>query len=182
MSEEQVEYVVDNVEGFEEVVDIANIEQWKIDRMLEEVKENNEDLIRYEEIMNNRISEIKLQFEEKKNQITKQNNYKLSTLGEYAKTQKLKKAKTQSKLPLLSGDIIIKHASKSFTKPKKANESKLAELYPEHTTKEEVIKTNWVEIKKNLVMQNNKVYDQETGEDLTDIIEVVEKDEEVIIK
>ncbi|WP_405101753.1 host-nuclease inhibitor Gam family protein [Oceanobacillus sp. FSL H7-0719] len=176
MTEEQV---VDNVE---EKIDVENIEQWKIDSMIQEVKDNNEEIKKLESILKNRISELEHQFNIKKDRLAKQNYFLTTTLGEYAKTQKLKKAKTQSTYSSLTGNVVIKHSAKSITKPAKENEGRLAELYPEYTSKEEVIKVDWKEIKKNLVMQGDSVYDKNTGEVLDDIVEIAEKEEEIIIK
>lgn len=179
MSEEQLEHVVDNIED----IDVAELEDWKVDRYIEEIKENNEDLKRYEDIMNKRIDELREQYNQKKESILKKNHFLLTTLNTYAKQQKaLKSTKTQQKLSLLSGDIVIKKAAKKMKAPTKDKVEKLAEAYPEHKIVEEMVKVDWKELKKKFVIQNGKVYDKETGEEVSDLVTIEDKPEETIIK
>lgn len=175
MSEELTEYQVDE--------NVTELESWKVDKYISQVKENNEQIKQLEEIFNKRVEDLRQQFEQKKEQLTQMNHYLLTTLGQFARTQpNLKSTKTQFKLPLLSGDIIIKKPIQKIEKPKKDNEKKIAAIYPELTKTEEIVKLDWTELKKKLVIQDGRIFDQETGEDLTSLIEITEKEEEIIIK
>jgi len=179
------------MEQYEELeyenIDIANIESWKIDQMIEKVKENNEDLKLYKEQLKERMKEftdkLNHQYEEKKAKIDKENQFLLTSLSQYAKSQpKLKKAKTQSKFSSLSGDIVIKHPVKKIQKPEKEKEEKLMEKYPEFVEEVTVKKFKWAEAKKLFVIQGERVFDKETGEEVTDAVEITETPEEVIVK
>ena len=178
MSKSQEEYVVDNIEE----LDVANIEQWKTDSMIQEVKDNNEEIDKFKSILDERINELQAQFNFKKDTLTKRSYFLLSTLKEYAKTQKLRKAKTQSKYTSLAGDIIIKHGSKNVAKPKKEVIDKIEELYPEYVETVEDKKVNWKDLKKKFIIQEDRIFDQETGEDVTSLLDIEEKEEEVIVK
>lgn len=179
MSEEQVEYAIDNIEE----INVAGLEDWKVDRYIEEIKENNENLKRYEVIMNKRINELKEQYNQKKESILKKNHFLLTTLNTYAKQQKaLKSTKTQQKLSLLSGDIVIKKAAKKMKAPTKDKVEKLVENYPEHKIVEEVVKIDWKELKKKLIIQDGVVIDKETGEDISDLVTIEDLPEETIVK
>lgn len=165
-----------------EEIDAATLEDWKVDSMLETVKENNEQIKKLKEIAEKRIEDIKFQFEQKKEKVERENHYILTTLKEYARTHKnLKEQKTQYKLPLLSGDIIIKKSKVDF-KPKKDQEEVLIEDYPELVKVKEVKSLKLKDIKRRFVLVNHKIIDTETGEDVTDKFEIVEKPEEIIVK
>lgn len=175
MSEEVVEY---------EYEDVAQIESWKIDKMVEEVKNNNAELERYKEIRDRRIEEIKQQYKEKEDKILKRNYFILSTLREYASLQKyaLKSTKTQYKLPLLSGDIIIKKSIPKVVKPESEKIEEIEKLFPEYVEKVEEKRVNWKELKKQLIIDGNRIIDANTGEDVTDLFDIEVNEEEVIVK
>lgn len=175
MSEEMVQY---NIE------DIAKIESWKIDRMIEEIKENNAELERLKEIRDRRIEEINERYRLQEEKILKKNHYILSTLKQYAFMRKdiLKETKTQFKLPMLSGDIIIKKSIPKVAKPSKDKIKEIEKVYPDFIERVEEKKVNWKELKKKLIVNENRVIDSETGEDVTDIFKIEENEEEVIIK
>src|SRR5690606_3005706 len=167
--------------GFE---DVSEIEEWKIDRMIEEIKENNTELERLKEIRDKRIEEINERYRLQEEKILKKNHYILSTLKQYAFMRKdiLKETKTQFKLPMLSGNVIIKKPIPKVAKPSSDQIEKIERLFPEYVEKVEEKKVNWKELKKQLIIDGNRIIDANTGEDVTDIFEIEEGKEEVIVK
>ncbi len=179
MSEEQLKHAVDNIED----VEVNDLEDWMVDRYIEDIKANNEDLKRYEDIMNRRIDELKGQYNRKKDSILKNNHFLLTTLNTYAKRQKsLKETETQQKYTSLSGEVIIKKPVKKMMAPTKEKVEKLVEAYPEYKIVEEVVRVDWKELKKRFDIKNEKAYDKETGEEVSDLVTIEDQPEETIIK
>lgn len=173
----------ETIEELDEQINPANLESWKIDSMIDTVKENRAEISKLKEIADKRIEEIKVIFENKKEKLEKQNSYLLTTLAEYAKLQSnLRKTKTQFKYTSLSGDIIIKRPKKNFVKPKDDKLDEIEKSYPELIETETKKKLKWADFKKNLIEQDGRIFDKETGEDLTNIIETEEKPEEYDVK
>lgn len=166
------------------IEDIAKMESWKIDRMIEEIKENNAELERLKEIRDKRIEEINERYRQQEDKILKKNHFILTTLKQYAFIRKdiLKETKTQFKLPMLSGDVIIKKSIPKVAKPSKDRIKEIERVYPDFIEKVEDKKINWKELKKKLIINENRVIDSETGEDVTDVFKIEENEEEVIIK
>lgn len=166
------------------IKDIAKMESWKIDRMIEEIKENNAELERLKEIRDKRIEEINERYRQQEDKILKKNHFILTTLKQYAFIRKdiLKETKTQFKLPMLSGDVIIKKSIPKVAKPSKDRIKEIERVYPDFIEKVEDKKINWKELKKKLIINENRVIDSETGEDVTDVFKIEENEEEVIIK
>lgn len=173
MSEVKVDYEVGNSE---------EMEAWKVDSAIEQVKDINEEINKLKDILDKRTNDLKLQFENKKESLLKQNQFLLTTLGEFARTQKLKKTKTQSKYTSLAGDVVIKHAKQNPKKPDKNKIDKIEKVYPELIEVEEVKKLNWRELKSRLIIQDGKVFDKETGEDVSGLVDIEVKGEEVLVK
>ncbi|PAV30333.1 hypothetical protein CIL05_07635 [Virgibacillus profundi] len=147
-----------------ENIDFAQLESWKVDKYIELVKENNETIKKYEEILEKRKAELDFHFKTKEEKLLKTNHFLLTTLNTYAKTQKMQKAKTQSKYTSLAGDIVIKQPQDKLVKPTTKDIEAIEKLYPEFVEKVETKKINWKDLKPKFVIQAGTVYDQETGE------------------
>jgi len=180
MSEEQVEYVVDNVE---EKINVKTLETWKVDTYIKIIKDNNEDLKRYKEILEKQVDELNSKFEDKKNKIDKENRYLLVTLGQFAKLQpSLKTTKTKHKYTSLQGNIEIKRQIPKVSKPEKDVYDKIKELYPEFVEEVKENKVDWKELKKKFIIQNGKIFDKETGEQIEEVFSIETNDEEITVK
>ncbi|WP_226035779.1 host-nuclease inhibitor Gam family protein [Aquibacillus saliphilus] len=166
-----------------EDLDATKLEQWKVDALIEDIRENNNDIKKYKDILDKRIAELKLNFENKKTTLEKRNHYLLSTLNTYAKQQKdLKSTKTQWKYSSLSGDILIKKPLPKLQKPVKDTYKDIQKLYPELVEDVTEQNLNWKDLKSKLVVQNGEVYDKESGENLSSYIDIEISDEETIVK
>lgn len=167
----------------EEIKETPLLENWQVDKYIETVKNNNATIKKYEDTLEKRILDLKQQFKQKEESLLKENQYLLTTLAEFAKTQKdLKSTKTQYKWESLSGNIIIK---KSLPKTKKPTIDKIEAIessYPELVEKEEVKKLNWKDLKSKIIIQNGVPYDKETGEDLSEIVDIEVSEEEIQVK
>ena len=119
------------------------------DKMVEKVKDLQEEKERLSEIYKERIEEIKYNFENKINKIDKQINWHVFNLGNYAKqSDNLKETKTQRKLPMVSGDIIIKKSMPKMIEPD-LDEEIIKEKFADY--KKEKVELNWKDFKKNLI-------------------------------
>ena len=159
------------------------LEQWQVDKYIEIIKQNNQELEKYKNILDKRIEELKQQYKEKEDKINRENYFLLTTLREYAMSQEdLKSTKTQYKWQSLSGDIIIKKSLPKTVKPTKDKFDKIEKSYPDLIETEEVKKLNWKDLKSKIVVQNGVPYDKETGEDLSEFVGVEMSEESVQIK
>lgn len=165
------------------IEDPATLEQWQVDKYIGIIKENNEAIKKYKDILKHRIQDLEFQYKQKEEKLLKENHYLLTTLGEFAKQQKdLKSTKTQYKYESLTGNIIIK---KVLPQPKKPVVEKIGDvekLYPELVESEIVKKLNWRDLKSKIIIQKGVPYDKETGEDLSRIISIEFSEEEIQIK
>lgn len=169
--------------SFEEDINPLELEQWKIDKYISIVKDNNATIEKYKKILKERIADLELQFKQKEEKLLKENHYLLTTLGMFAKNQKdLKSTKTQYKWEGLSGDVIIKKALPKTKKPAKDKIEEVEKIYPELVVVEEVKKLNWRDLKSKIIIQNGIPYDKETGEDLSGIVEIEVSEEEIQVK
>lgn len=179
MSNKEIEFNVENIEN----KNPQSLEPWLIDKYIEIVKKNNDEIKKYEKILKERIADLEHQFKEKKQKLQNENHYLITTLGEFAKYQKdLHETKTQYKYKSLTGDIVIKKSLPKIKAPDNKNLEKVEKLYPEYVKKEEIKKLNWADLKKKIVLQNGIPYDKETGEELSDFIEVEYSEEKIEIK
>src|SRR5690625_2334236 len=151
--------------------------------MIERVKKNRAELGKLREIKDKRIDEIEHSYNLKKEKLEKANEYLITTLGEFAKSQDdLKETKTQKKYTALSGDIIIKKSKRNFLKPEKKHTDTIESIYPDLVVENTTKKIKWAELKKLLVEQDGKIYDKEAHADLTGLVGIEEKPEEFDVK
>ncbi|MBM7598293.1 hypothetical protein JOC34_000650 [Virgibacillus halotolerans] len=167
----------------DEEIDIKTLEDWKVDKYVNRVKKNNEEIKRYKEIMDKQVADLKHQFKHKEEALTKENGYLLSTLGQYARTHKsLQSTKTMFKLPMLNGDVVIKKSVPKPQAPKDDMVDKFEKEFPEYVEKVVTKKVKWADFKKKLIVQSDKTYIKETGESVSHLIDTDANPEEVIIK
>lgn len=110
-------------------------------------------------------------------------NYIVAQLKVLAEQVPQKETKTQSKVALLSGDLIIKKPKQTLVADKEA----LIEWAKEHEMDEyideKVVQSfKWKEYKGNLDIVDGQVVDRNTGEVITTGVSIEHKAEEVVIK
>ena len=134
------------------------------DEIVERVKENEQQKARFKEIADDRIRKIEEQLEQ---QVSKLDNWieqDKFTLLQIADLSKTKETKTQRKLELLAGDVVIK---KSVYKLKNDNAKILESI---KSTRKDLIKTktettlDWAGLKKELQVVGQTIIYKETGE------------------
>lgn len=167
----------------EELSNPTEIESWKIDSLISQVRENNNEIEKLKEILDKRKQQLDLDYKVKEDSLLRQNHFFLTTLNTYAKSQKdLKSTKSQYKYTSLSGNVIIKKSLKKIKKPNDKTIEKIEKIYPDFIEVEQKKKLKWADLKKKFIIQGDNVYDQETGEDVSEFITYDISDEETIIK
>lgn len=134
------------------------------DEVVERVKENEEQKARFKEIAGERIKKIKDQLEQQVSKLDHWTELDKSILLQIASLSKTKETKTQRKLELLAGDVVIKKATYKFEndndKILKAIKDKRKDLVK---TKTETT-LDWAEFKKELQIDGENIIYKETGE------------------
>ncbi len=188
--EEQAEYNVKNNntedifqeftdDDWEELKELELNTDTDADRIVEEVKSLEDEINRLNEIYENRVEKLKDELENKVEKLNNKNEWLKNKLTYYvSKSPNTKSTKTQVKLTLLSGDVIIKKAKLKFKKPKLTEEEILQNLPEYAKTKTEL---NWAEYKKILQIKDGRVVNGKTGQTIDDI-ELEEEAEKVVIK
>lgn len=134
------------------------------DRLVEQVKGAREAKQRFTKLAQERIKAINEQLEQKTNKLDEwivQIEFELLQVANISKT---KETKTQRKLELLAGDVIIKKAT---TKLKNDNAAILEALKDERAdlVKEKVTYSlDWATYKKELEIVDNLIINKNTGE------------------
>lgn len=169
--------------GFEFEPDTTKLEPWMIDKYIDIVKANNEKLKKFQKIADQRKGEIDSALNEATRKITKENDTLLTTLNLFAKDQAdLLSTKTQYKWESLSGNVIIKKALPKLTPPNKEKYDAIKKQYPEFVEEVKTDKILWSELKKSLKLQDGKVYDGTTYENVTGLFNVEVSEERTEIK
>lgn len=178
-------------EGFsqEEIAEIENYEydEIGIDRAIEEIKDIDEDIARLGELAKQRIEKLKGELELKTAKLIKRKEYHLNNIKSFAlQSDNKKETKTQYKLPMISGDIIIKKSAEKFVKPEKLQDEVIRQELMPYQKEEFNVKLNWAEMKKNLeirIVDGQKiVYDKILNKDVSHLVAIETTPEEVVIK
>lgn len=166
----------------EEIKELQNYQytEVNIDKVIEEIKELQEEINRFEELYNQRVEQLKIDKDIKVEKIQKKIDWHLFNLGNIVKNDpKAKSTKTQIKKEYLSGSVVVK---KSYEKmqPPKLDEETIKEKFADY--KKEKLELKWKELKEHCDIKNGKVINTVTGEDLSDYIQVEVVPEKVEIK
>jgi len=154
-----------------------------LENIVEEIKEKESEKVRLEELFNAKVEELNNALKDKTNKIENEINYLKQMARVQFESQPYKETKTQKKISLLSGDVVLKKATKKIEGDKnilldwgKTNAS-------EYIEQKIVESFRWADFKKNLqITDDGQVVNTETGELVTEGITVVDVPEEVIIK
>lgn len=153
------------------------------DELVERVKELEEEKERFKQIEQERIDAIRGQLDRKVSKLDEWiEAYKFSLL-QIANVSKTRETKTQRKLELLSGDVVIKKAKQNI----KHNDKLILEAVkgerPDLVKEKVTYNLDWVEFKKELDIVDGNIINKLTGEVVEmDGLKIEEVPEQVVIK
>ena len=156
----------------------------EMDQIVEKIKELDMALAELSELYKARAELLKKQFEEKEYNLQQKKEQQEGHLRALFEQVPQNETKTQRKVKLLSGDVIIKKSKLDFSKDneallKWAKENNKEELI----SRKEVLSFKWADFKKELLTTPTGIVDVATGEVL-DIpgLEVIKTEEKLEIK
>lgn len=156
----------------------------EMDQLVEKIKEIDEAILELNELFKMRTEVLKEQYEEKKYELEQKKDKQQSYLRELFEQVPQSETKTQRKVKLLSGDVIVKKSKLDFEK----DTDKLLEWAKAHEredliTRKETLSFKWADFKKNLLTTPSGIVEVATGE-LLDIpgLEVIKTEEKLEIK
>ena len=156
----------------------------EMDQLVEKIKELDTAILELNELFKMRLELLKEQYEEKKYELEQKKDKQEGYLRELFEQVPQSETKTQRKVKLLNGDVVVKKAKLDFEKDtdkllKWAKDNNRDDLI----TKKEVLSFKWADFKKDLVPTENGIIYVETGE-LLDIegLSTITKTEEMEIK
>lgn len=169
---------MDNVQDYKKV---GILEDWMVDQRIEDIQNRNKEIDRLKEIAKKRIEEINNSLKEKVEKLENANHFDMETVKQAVLNHEdVVEGKTQYRVDFLSGRAIVKKGRKSIRAPKTKERRELAKKYPEFKKITEDIE--WGKLTDRLVINGDKVIDKETGEQLNNLIDIVEHDEKLIIQ
>ena len=157
------------------VIDTPEKADWAIEKILEE-KRCKEAFIWAAKA---RISTLESQIYDREEEYLSRTSNLRYKLEEYLKTAPCRETKTQKKLELPSGNLVLKKAKSEYQKDKMKLLDYITQNSPEYLKTEPKVK--WGEFKKLLSIRAGQVIRTDTGE-LLDCIEVVEKPAELVVE
>ena len=156
----------------------------EMDQVVEKIKELNKELLELKELFKARAEILKNQFDEKEYILQQKKEQQEGHLRALFEQVPQDETKTQKKVKLLSGDVIVKKSKLDFEKDneallKWAQENNRDELI----NRKEVLSFKWADFKKELLTTPSGIVEVATGEVL-DIpgLEVVKTEEKMEIK
>lgn len=156
----------------------------EMDQLVEKIKKLDAELLELKELFKIRGELLSKQYEEKKFGIEQKKSTHEQHLRELFEQVPQSETKTQRKVKLLNGDVVVKKAKLDFEKDTDkllawAEENDRSDLI----TKKEVCSFKWADFKKDLVPTENGIIYVETGEMLEiDGLRHIKKAEELEIK
>lgn len=156
----------------------------EMDNLVEDIMELDAKIVELETMFKMQVERLKDKFEEKQFYFKAQKEEKKKHLRELFEQVPQSETKTQRKVQLINGDVVVKKSKLDFEK----DATKLLEWAQknnreEFINKKEVLSFKWADFKKNLVIEDENIIDTQTGEMLEiDGLDVVTKSEELEIK
>ncbi|MHC1749293.1 MAG: host-nuclease inhibitor Gam family protein [Cellulosilyticaceae bacterium] len=155
----------------------------KMDQLVTIIKEKEEEIEDLKQLLDRRIEELTLIYNTKKETIEKSIIYMEGELKALFEKIESKDTKTQRKVVLLAGDVIIKKPTQTFEYEKKKLELWAEENKPELLENKISKEFKWQEFKEKLAIYQNQIIDVETGETINiDGLAIKNIDEKLIIK
>lgn len=155
----------------------------QMDNLVEDFKSITEQIESFMQIRDRKIQAVNEQYEEKVGPLNKELEYIKTQLRVLADQVPQKEAKTQSKVELLSGSVVIKKPTQTLV----ADKDKLIEWAKENAMNdyidEKVVQSfKWKELKADLDIVDGQVVNKITGEIMAEGVTIEDKPEEVVIK
>ena len=155
----------------------------QMDNLVEDFKSITEQIESFMQIRDRKIQAVNEQYEEKVGPLNKELEYIKAQLRVLADQVPQKEAKTQSKIELLSGSVVIKKPTQTLV----ADKDKLIEWAKENSMNdyidEKVVQSfKWKELKDDLDIVDGQVVNKITGEIMAEGVTIEDKPEEVVIK
>ena len=156
----------------------------EMDNLVEDIMELDTKIAELEAMFKMQVERLKDKFEEKQFYFKAQKEEKERYLRELFEQVPQSETKTQRKVQLINGDVVVKKSKLDFEK----DATKLLEWAQSNNrtdliNKKEVLSFKWADFKKNLVIEDENIIDTQTGEMLEiDGLGVVVKSEELEIK
>lgn len=155
----------------------------QMDNLVEDFKSITEQIESFMQIRDRKIQAVNEQYEEKVGPLNKELEYIKTQLRVLADQVPQKEAKTQSKVELLSGSVVIKKPTQTLV----ADKDKLIEWAKENAMNdyidEKVVQSfKWKELKADLDIVDGQVVNKITGEIMAEGVTIEDNPEEVVIK
>ena len=156
----------------------------EMDQLVEKIKELDGAILELNELFKMRSELLKEQYEEKKYELEQKKDKQQSYLRELFEQVPQHETKTQRKVKLLSGDVVVKKSKLDFEKDNdKLLEWAKANKRDDLISRKETLSFKWADFKKDLLTTPNGIVEVATGE-LLDIpgLEVIKTEEKLEIK
>lgn len=135
------------------------------DRLVEAIKDSRKEKGTFEQLAESRIDEIKRQLEYKTTKIDEWIEGMEFELLQIANISKTKETKTQRKLELLAGDVIIKKATSKLKNDNKVILEAIKESRPDLVKEKITQSLDWATYKKELeIVGGDEIVNKVTGE------------------
>ena len=156
----------------------------EMDQLVEKIKELDIAILELNELFKMRSELLKKQYEEKKYELEQKKDKQQGYLRELFEQVPQSETKTQRKVKLLSGDVVVKKSKLDFEKDTdKLLEWAKANQRDDLISRKETLSFKWADFKKNLLTTPTGIVEVATGE-LLDIpgLEVIKTEEKLDIK
>lgn len=156
----------------------------EMDQLVEKIKELDIAILELNELFKMRSELLKKQYEEKKYELEQKKDKQQGYLRELFEQVPQSETKTQRKVKLLSGDVVVKKSKLDFEKDNdKLLEWAKANQRDDLISRKETLSFKWADFKKNLLTTPTGIVEVATGE-LLDIpgLEVIKTEEKLEIK
>lgn len=151
------------------------------DELVEQIKDNEEQKEKYTQLANDRIKRINEQLESRVSKLDEWIERGKFNLLQIANLVKTKDTKTQRKLELLTGDVVVKKATCKFKNDNKAILEAIKDERKDLVKERVTYSLDWANFKKELDIVDGKIINKTTGEiveieglEIEEVPEVVE--------
>ena len=158
--------------------------KFEMDQLVEKIKELDVAIVELDELFKMRSEFLKERYEEKKYELEQKKDKQQGYLRELFEQVPQSETKTQRKVKLLCGDVVVKKSKLDFEKDNdKLLEWAKVNQRDDLISRKETLSFKWADFKKDLLTTPNGIVEVATGE-LLDIpgLEVIQTEEKLEIK
>lgn len=156
----------------------------EMDQLVEKIKELDVAIVELDELFKMRSKFLKERYEEKKYELEQKKDKQQGYLRELFEQVPQSETKTQRKVKLLCGDVVVKKSKLDFEKDNdKLLEWAKVNQRDDLISRKETLSFKWADFKKDLLTTPNGIVEVATGE-LLDIpgLEVIKTEEKLEVK